>query len=84
VVLIHSILHKALNQALKWGLIGRNPAHAVTRPKLQHKEIQTLTVDQVKTFFAAIEGTRNQAVFWMAITTGLRQGELLVLVLIKF
>jgi len=77
VILIHSVLHKALNQALRWGLISRNPAHAVARPKMQRKEMKTLTLDQVKDFFSAIDGTRNEALLWMAITTGLRQGELL-------
>lgn len=37
VLIIHSVLHRALNQAARWGLIGRNPAEAVNCPKFKKK-----------------------------------------------
>jgi len=77
VVLIHSVLHKALNQALKWELIGRNPAHAVTRPKLGKREMKTLTDSQARTFLIAAKESRYEMLYWLAISTGMRQGELL-------
>jgi len=77
VVLIHSILHKALNQALKWELIGRNPARAVTRPKVPRKEMKTLTDSQARTFLSAAKESRYEMLYWLAISTGMRQGELL-------
>ena len=42
VILIHAVLHRSLKQALKLGIIGRNPVEAVTRPKFQRKEMRTL------------------------------------------
>ena len=77
VVLIHSILHKALNQAMKWELIGRNPAQAVTRPKVARKEMKTLTDSQARTFLSAAKESRYEMLYWLAISTGMRQGELL-------
>ena len=77
VVLIHSILHKALNQALRWELIGRNPAHAVSRPKTGRKEMKTLSDSQARTFLSAAKESRYEMLYWLAISTGMRQGELL-------
>ncbi|MFC2064284.1 tyrosine-type recombinase/integrase [Chloroflexota bacterium] len=73
---IHSVLRCALNIALKWGMIGRNPATSVTLPKLKRKEMKTLTDSQVRVFLSAAKGLRFEALFWMAVFTGLRQGEL--------
>jgi integrase len=75
--MIHSVLHVSLAQALKMGLIGRNPADAVTRPKLVKKEMKTLTDTQVQTLLLAARGTRYEALYLLAVTTGIRQGELL-------
>jgi len=76
-LLIHTVLHCALNQALKWGLIGRNPSQSVTRPKNKHKEMKILMADQVGVFLDAAKDTKYEVVYWLAITTGMREGELL-------
>jgi integrase len=75
--LIHSVLHRALNQALKWGLVTRNAASVVDRPKPNHREMKVWDADQVRTFLAVTEGTRFEALYYLAVTTGLREGELL-------
>ena len=77
VLIIHAVLHRALNLALRWGMLGRNPAQAVNRPKFKRKEMKTLNEDQVRTLLSASKGTRNEALFWLAVTTGMRQGEIL-------
>ena len=74
---IHSVLRRALNIAMKWGLISRNPAPSVTLPKLKRKEMKTLTDSQVRVFLSAAKGLRHETLFWMAVFTGLREGELL-------
>lgn len=76
VLLIHAVLRRALNQAVRMGMIGRNPAMAVTRPKFQRKEMKVLSDSQVRTLLSVTEGDRFEAVFWLAVTTGLRLGEL--------
>jgi integrase len=75
--MIHSVLHVSLAQALKMGLIGRNPADAVTRPKLIRKEMKTLTDIQVQTLLLAVRGNRYEDLYLLAVTSGLREGELL-------
>ena len=77
VLMIHAVIHRALEQALKWGLVGRNVADAVTRPRFKKKEMKTLDDNQARSFLSSLKGTRYDAFFWVAITTGLRQGELL-------
>ena len=77
VLLIHAVLHRSLKQAFKWGIIGRNPASVVTRPKVVRKEMMTLNDNQVRTLILIAKGTRYEVLFWLAVTTGMRQGELL-------
>jgi integrase len=75
--MIHAVLHRALNQALQMGTIIRNPSDAVIRPKLIKKEMKTLADTQVQTLLLAVRGTRYEALYLLAVTTGMRQGELL-------
>lgn len=77
VQLIHTTLHKALKQAMKWGLVPRNVAEAVDAPRPQKKEIRPLAPEQAKRFLEAARGDRLEALYVLAITTGLREGELL-------
>lgn len=75
--LIHAVLHRALNHALKIGLVVRNVSDAATLPKVPRKEMKTLDDYQVRQLIQVAEGTRMQVLFWIAVTTGLRQGEIL-------
>jgi integrase len=75
--MIHAVIHRALNQALQMGVITRNPSDAVIRPKLVKKEMKTLTDTQVQTLLLGVRGTRFEALYLLAVTTGLREGELL-------
>ncbi len=70
-------LHKALKQAVADGLIPRNAADAVRPPQVSKEEIRPLTAEQVKILFESARGDRLEALYVLAITTGLRQGELL-------
>jgi integrase len=44
----HTVLHRALKQALGWGMIPRNVCEAVDRPQIQRKEAQSLDSRQAK------------------------------------
>lgn len=77
VQLVHSVLHRALVVAEKHGLIGRNPAGVVDPPKVIFKEMQVLNDTQARLLLIAAQGHRYETLFHLAITTGLRQGELL-------
>src|SRR5215210_7641120 len=74
---IHVTLHKALKQAVADGLIPRNATEAVKPPQVSREEMRPLTAEQVKVLFEAAKGDRLEALYVLAVTTGLRQGELL-------
>jgi hypothetical protein len=74
---IHAVLHKALNQALKWGLVNRNVTDLVEKPRPKRKEFKTWSADEVKQFLDAVSGHRWYPIYMLALYTGLRQGELL-------
>ncbi len=76
---IHVTLHKALKQAIADGLIPRNATEAVKPPQVRREEMRPLTAEQVKVLFEAAKGDRLEALYVLAVTTGLRQGELLEL-----
>jgi integrase len=74
---VHVTLHKALKQAIADGLIPRNVTEAVKPPQVRREEMQPLTAEQVKVLFKAVKGDRLEALYILAVTAGLRQGELL-------
>jgi integrase len=74
---VHVTLHKALKQAIADGLIPRNVTEAVKPPQVRREEIRPLTAEQVRILFDAVKGDRLEALYVLAVTTGLRQGELL-------
>jgi integrase len=75
--LVHTILHKSLNQAVKEGLIYRNPAQGTTLPKNVKKKPVYWNTDEVDSFLDVAEGDRLFPAFYMELGTGLRRGELL-------
>lgn len=75
--LVHSTLHCALKQAVKERLLGYNPMDAVERPKVETQQFQVFTEEQARTFLSATKGHPYEALFYMALITGLRKGELL-------
>src|SRR5215204_1512735 len=77
VEIIHTTIHKALKQAVADGLIPRNPTEAVKPPQVRKEEIRPLTAEQVKILFETVWGDRLEALYILAVHTGLRQGELL-------
>jgi integrase len=55
----HAVLHSALKQAVQWGLIPRNPADAVSRPRPIRKEIKTLSFSEVQRLFEITKPDRD-------------------------
>ncbi len=75
----HMALHCALEIAVKWGLIAKNPADAVNPPKAKRKEINTMSEQEVSIFLNAAKETPYYELFYLAIFTGMRRSELLAL-----
>jgi integrase len=74
---INDTLRCALNVALRWGLVSRNVATLVGSPRIQRKEIRSFTPDEARIFLKTIKGDRLEALFSVALSLGLRQGEAL-------
>ena len=73
----HSILHKCLNDAEADGTIGFNPAHKAKPPVMKKKEMKILNEADVLRLLEAAQKTRFAALIHLALSTGMRQGELL-------
>jgi len=77
--LSHAILHRALVQAVKLGLLLRNPDDATIPPKPKRKEMQFLDEGQVQRLLITAERMEDRffALYYLAIATGMRLGEML-------
>lgn len=76
---LHHVLHKALGQAVKWDLIPRNPADAVKAPTPSSKEMHTLATEQARAMLDVARGGRLEALYVLALHTGMRIGEVLAI-----
>ena len=63
----HSLIHKALDQAMKWQTVTKNVARAVSPPRKEKKQINYWTREEVKTYLADIEGERLYALYYLAL-----------------
>ena len=77
VVHVHNILNDALDQALRWGVLGRNVTDLVDPPPLTQREMTIWTPEEVSRFLSAIKEDRLYPLFYLVLLTGLRQGEVL-------
>lgn len=76
---IHRILKSALKAAVQLQLLARNPADSVKPPKQSRKEMATLTAEQSARLLAEIKMTRMYLPTLLALTAGMRRGEILAL-----
>jgi integrase len=71
----HAVLRSALKQAVKWGMLSRNPADLVELPKMTRKEMRHLSQEEAARFQKALTGTPYRSVFIFALVTGTRPEE---------
>ncbi len=76
---VHTVLHKALALALKWNMIPRNATDAVKAPRPAPEEMHPLSTDESRKLIEAVRGDKLEALYVLAVHTGMRQGELLAL-----
>jgi integrase len=74
---VRVLLRSALTTAVKWNLAAVNVAAKVDPPKAETHEIHPFTRAEAKTFLAAVSGDRLEALYTVALTMGMRQGEAL-------
>jgi integrase len=81
VAYIHTILHRALKDAVRWGRLARNPADASDPPRSAQKSGQASSWDgpTLRLFLEAClaEGDRHYPLWVLLATTGMRRGEAL-------
>jgi integrase len=79
---VHSVLHDALKQAVKWRLVAFNVASGVTLPKTEDKEMNILDERQITATLQYLRTCNSPVrrafypVVSLAVTTGLRRGEI--------
>jgi integrase len=77
---IHDILRRGLAQAVDWHLTQRNVADVVVKPpRPVPKEIVALSADETRRLLDAAAEDRLEALYVLAVHTGMRQGEMLAL-----
>jgi integrase len=76
---LHGAFHKALGDAFRLGLIQRNVTEMVQPPRRRHHEIMPLTKQQARKLLETVAGDRFEAVYVLALTTGMREGEIFAL-----
>jgi len=74
---IHAVLRTALSQAEKDGVVARNVSKLAKAPKVEQAEISPFDPNEARLFVKAIAGERLEALYLLAIATGLRQAEIL-------
>lgn len=73
---MHALMHEAFGDAAKWGMVTRNVVALVDAPAAPRREMQALSEDQVRDLFTAAAGDRLEALYVLAVTCGMREGEL--------
>jgi integrase len=73
---LHAVIHACLRSA-EMELGVHNPAALVEKPRADRPEMNTLEGNEIARLIAAARGDRLEALFVLAVTTGMREGELL-------
>ncbi|NVP55990.1 site-specific integrase [Mycoplana rhizolycopersici] len=73
------VLIKALNQAVTWDRLAKNPATATTPPKIERVKMLAYDADQTATLIEAFRPNRMFIPMLLAVMCGLRRGEILAL-----
>jgi integrase len=76
---LHRILRQALQQAVRWQLLARNPADAVKSPKLERREMKALDADGTAELIEAARETSLFVPILLAVLCGIRRGEIAAL-----
>ena len=80
---VRAVLRKALNQAMRWRYITFNAAALVETPRIEQHKVHPLTKEEARRLLDAVRGHRLEALYLLALTLGLREGELLGLLIVS-
>lgn len=74
---VHGVLCKALSEAVRIKYIASNPASGCILPKVIREEIHPFEAEEISAFMDAIQGNPSEALFFVALNTGMRLSEIL-------
>ena len=74
---INQVISSAMDFAVAQKIIPENPCKAAALPKVEHKEMKTIPVEQLQTFLQEAKATGVYEMYYIELATGLRRGELL-------
>ena len=74
---IHQIIASAMRLAKEQRLIATDPTEGCALPKLEHREMKTLPVEQLTSFLREAKDSGVFEMYYIELATGLRRGELL-------
>lgn len=72
-----SVLSRALNWAVRWEYVEKNVVALIKLPGYAYPEIEPLTVSQARELLNAVRGHRLESLYRLALSLGMRQGELI-------
>ena len=75
--LVHAVIHWAMRDAVRWGMLVRNPAAMADPPKPVGSKATAWTARELRRFLDHVADDRLHALWRLAATTGMRRGELL-------
>ena len=73
---LHRIFKESLSHAVRWGILSRNVAEAVTPPKAVRNQIIMWDVDTILRFLEATNAGRFGTLYRFATLTGMRRSEI--------
>ena len=76
---MHRVLRQALQQAVQWLLLARNPADFVKPPKVERATMTTYDLARTAELIEALRGSRLLIPVMLAVLCGLRRGEIAAL-----
>lgn len=79
IALVKGILSRALNDAVRWGYLARNPVQYAEAPRVPQRNETALTVIDARAIIQCFDGDFLGPLVAVALGSGLRQGELLAL-----
>ena len=79
VVYMHRLVKHSLAQAVRWELLSRNPAEAVSPPRIERSTLTTFDMAQTADLIEAVRGTRLMIPVMLGVLCGLRRGEIVAL-----
>jgi integrase len=75
--LVHSVLSSAFKRAVKWGMLQHNIIENVEAPRIAREEVEVFAPQEVRALLSAASQDRLEALWVLALSTGMRGGEIL-------